>query len=41
VNKDIAYNHTSHGSQIITGMDALENYPGFDTKGHLMLLLSD
>jgi len=28
----IAYNHTSHGSQIITGMDALEDYPDFGTK---------
>ncbi len=26
----IAYNHTSHGSQLITGMNALENYPPFN-----------
>jgi len=25
----IAYNHTSHGSQLITGMNALENFPDF------------
>ena len=25
----IAYNHTSHGSQLITGMDALEAFPPF------------
>jgi hypothetical protein len=25
----IAYNHTSHGSQLITGLDALEEYPDF------------
>jgi hypothetical protein len=25
----IAYNHTSHGSQIISGMDALERFPPF------------
>ena len=25
----IAYNHTSHGSQIISGMDALEGFPAF------------
>ncbi len=28
----IAYNHTSHGSQIITGIDALERYPTFSNK---------
>jgi hypothetical protein len=27
----IAYNHTSHGSQLITGMDALKDYPEFGT----------
>ncbi len=27
----IAYNHTSHGSQLITGMNALESYPEFGT----------
>lgn len=27
----IVYNHTSHGSQLITGMDALKNYPDFGT----------
>ena len=25
----IAYNHTSHGSQLITGMNGLESYPNF------------
>jgi hypothetical protein len=25
----IAYNHTSHGSQLITGINALENFPDF------------
>lgn len=25
----IAYNHTSHGSQLITGMNALEDFPDF------------
>jgi len=25
----IAYNHTSHGSQIISGMEALRDFPGF------------
>ncbi|MDA3850776.1 MAG: hypothetical protein PF447_05845 [Spirochaetaceae bacterium] len=25
----IAYNHTSHGSQLITGMDSLEEFPSF------------
>jgi hypothetical protein len=25
----IAYNHTSHGSQIISGMDALESFPAY------------
>jgi hypothetical protein len=28
----IAYNHTSHGSQIITGMNALENFPAYGDK---------
>jgi hypothetical protein len=28
----IAYEHTSHGSQIISGMDALADYPVFSTK---------
>jgi hypothetical protein len=28
----IAYNHTSHGSQLITGMNALETYPDFGNK---------
>ncbi len=28
----IAYNHTSHGSQLITGLNALENYPEFGSK---------
>jgi hypothetical protein len=28
----IAYNHTSHGSQLITGMNALEAYPAFGDK---------
>ena len=28
----IAYNHTSHGSQIITGMNALRAYPQFNGK---------
>ena len=28
----IAYNHTSHGSQLITGMNALENFPSFGNK---------
>lgn len=27
----IVYNHTSHGSQLITGMDALMNFPAFET----------
>ena len=27
-----AYQHTSHGSQLITGMNALENFPPFGTK---------
>ncbi len=31
-NLQIAYNHTSHGSQIITGLNALENYPAFGDK---------
>ncbi len=28
----IAYNHTSHGSQLITGLNALENFPAFGNK---------
>ncbi len=28
----IAYQHTSHGSQLITGINALENYPPFGSK---------
>lgn len=28
----IAYQHTSHGSQLITGMNALENFPAFGSK---------
>ncbi len=28
----IAYQHTSHGSQLITGMNALQRYPGYGTK---------
>lgn len=28
----IAYNHTSHGSQLITGLDALKNFPDFGVK---------
>ncbi len=28
----IAYNHTSHGSQLITGMNALKDYPPFGTR---------
>lgn len=28
----IAYQHTSHGSQLITGMNALQRYPPFGTK---------
>ncbi len=31
-NLHIAYNHTSHGSQLITGMNALKNYPDFGDK---------
>ncbi len=27
-----AYQHTSHGSQLVTGMTALRNYPDFGTK---------
>ncbi len=27
----IAYGHTSHGSQLITGMDGLENWKGFSS----------
>jgi len=32
INLHIAYQHTSHGSQLITGMNALENYPPFGSK---------
>ena len=28
----IAYQHTSHGSQLISGMNALENFPSFGTR---------
>ncbi len=28
----IAYQHTSHGSQLITGMNALKTYPAYGTK---------
>jgi len=28
----IAYNHTSHGSQLITGMDALKDFPDFGNR---------
>lgn len=28
----IAYNHTSHGSQLISGMNALKNYPDFENR---------
>jgi hypothetical protein len=28
----IAYNHTSHGSQLITGLNSLEQYPAFASK---------
>ncbi len=28
----IAYNHTSHGSHIISGMNALENFPHYGSK---------
>jgi len=31
-NLHIAYNHTSHGSQLISGMNALEDFPNFGTK---------
>lgn len=31
-NLHIAYQHTSHGSQIISGMNALKNYPVFGTR---------
>ena len=31
-NLHIAYQHTSHGSQLVTGMNALENFPSFGTK---------
>ncbi len=28
----IAYQHTSHGSQLITGMNALENFPAYNER---------
>jgi hypothetical protein len=28
----VAYNHTSHGSQLITGMNALQSFPPFGTR---------
>ncbi|MBW2700402.1 MAG: hypothetical protein JRF33_06245 [Deltaproteobacteria bacterium] len=28
----VVYQHTSHGSQLITGMNALENFPAFDDR---------
>jgi hypothetical protein len=31
-NLHIAYQHTSHGSQLVTGMNALKNFPPFGTK---------
>ena len=31
-NLHIVYQHTSHGSQLVTGMNALKNYPAFGTK---------
>jgi PKD repeat protein len=31
-NLHVAYQHTSHGSQLITGMNALENFPAFGSK---------
>jgi len=31
-NLNIAYQHTSHGSQIISGMDALESYDDYGTR---------
>ena len=31
-NLHIAYQHTSHGSQLVTGMNALENFPSFASK---------
>ena len=31
-NLHIAYQHTSHGSQLITGMNALESFPAFGSK---------
>jgi len=31
-NLHIAYQHTSHGSQLVTGMNALENFPSFGDK---------
>ncbi|MFA5902495.1 MAG: DNRLRE domain-containing protein [Desulfobacula sp.] len=33
-NLQIAYNHTSHGSQIITGLNALRDFPAFGTRYH-------
>ena len=32
VDLHIAYQHTSHGSQLVTGMTALENFPAFNMK---------
>jgi len=31
-NLHIAYQHTSHGSQLVTGMNALKNFPAFGLK---------
>jgi hypothetical protein len=31
-NLHIAYQHTSHGSQLVTGMSALRSFPAFDSK---------
>jgi len=31
-NLHIAYQHTSHGGQLVTGMNALENFPSFGDK---------
>ena len=31
-NLHFAYQHTSHGSQLVTGMNALKNFPSFGTK---------
>ena len=31
-NLHVVYQHTSHGSQLITGMNALENFPEFGSK---------